>query len=159
VAPRVKTVGFFSNNKQNAAEIQASLAGWLGRSYGVATRTYRKLNASVPADPRLIDQIVAECDAVVTGSGDCGSCTSSAVHDSHTLRRRGLPVAMLATTSFVGLAEMQAHALGADDIDLIVVTHPIGGITPAELSDRCQEAIREMTSWWQTTATEQLLSS
>jgi len=152
-------VGFFSNNKQNAAEIQASVAEWLHRSYGVATRTYRKLNASVPADPALIDQIVAECDAVVTGSGDCGSCTSSAVHDSHRLRQRGLSVAMLASTSFVGLAKMQARALGADMLDLIVVTHPIGGITPAELDDRCQEAIRGMTLWWQTVSTEQLVSS
>src|SRR6185369_1460847 len=139
--------------------IQAGLAAWLRQSYRVTTHTYRKLNASVPAEPALIDQIVAKYDAVVTGSGDCGSCTSSAVHDSHTLRQRGLPVAMLATTSFVGLANMQAHALGVDTLDLIVVAHPIGGITPAELDDRCQEAIREMASWWQTARREQLVAS
>jgi hypothetical protein len=63
-------VGFFSNSKQNAAEIQAGMASALAGRFGIAPRFYRKPNASVPAPPELLVNIATECDAVVTGSGD-----------------------------------------------------------------------------------------
>lgn len=139
--------GFFSNNKQNCSEIQQLLAVSWEVEHGIEPRFYKKLNASAPADTVLIEQIAAECDAVITGSGDCGSCTAGTVHDSIALRRLGLPVAMLVTESFVDLARMQAHALGDDALDLVVMTHPIGGITPDELDDRAAQARTEATGW------------
>lgn len=141
-------IGLFSNNKQNATEIEESIGAWAWREHGVEVRSYLKLNASVPATPELVDQIVAECDVVVTGSGDCGSCTSASVHDTVTLRRRGLAVAMLTSDAFVELARMQGEALGDEDLDLLVVRHPIGGITADELLERQAEAVQGIAPWW-----------
>lgn len=139
--------GFFTNNKQNCREVHQALAESWSAEFGVQPIFYRKLNASAPADPALIDQIVAECDAVITGSGDCGSCTAATAHDSITLRARGLPVAMLATDTFAGLARMQARSLGDEGLDLILVTHPLGGIIAADLGLRCAEAIANARPW------------
>jgi hypothetical protein len=66
----VKTIGFFSNSKQHAAEIEEAMANVLVKRYGIEARYYRKPNASVPGTKELIMNIATECDAVVTGSGD-----------------------------------------------------------------------------------------
>lgn len=148
LARAVRRIGLFSNNKQNAAEIEDAVGTWAREEHGVEVRSYLKLNASVPAEPELVDQMVAECEVVVTGSGDCGSCTSATVHDTVALRRRGLAVAMLTSDAFVELARMQGEALGDEDLDLLVVRHPIGGITPDELCERQAEAVQGIAPWW-----------
>jgi hypothetical protein len=66
----LRTVGFFSNSKQHAAEIEESMARELEGRFHIEARYYRKPNASVPATAELIKNIATECDAVVTGSGD-----------------------------------------------------------------------------------------
>ena len=66
----IRTVGFFSNSKQHAAEIEEAMAKALVDRYGIEARFYRKPNASVPGTKELIMNIATECDAVVTGSGD-----------------------------------------------------------------------------------------
>jgi hypothetical protein len=152
--PQLRHLGFFSNNKQNCTEIQHALAAAWAGEFRLQPHFYRKMNASVPADPVLIERITGECDAVVTGSGDCGSCTAATVHDSITLRRAGLPVAMLATESFAALAHMQAHALGDDGLDLILVSHPIGGVRQEDLDQRCAEALAIGRAWVQRLTTE-----
>jgi hypothetical protein len=91
---------------------------------------------------------VASCDALITGSADCGSCTASAVHDVLNVAGRGIPVALLASEKFVELAHFVASGLQAPDPDLVVVTHPIGGVTDVELQQRCQEAIDQVEVWW-----------
>jgi hypothetical protein len=66
----LQTVGFFSNSKQHAAEIEAAMAAALKERFEIEARFYRKPNASVPATKEMIANIARECDAVVTGSGD-----------------------------------------------------------------------------------------
>jgi hypothetical protein len=67
---QLRKVGFFSNSKPNAAEIQAVMAARLSDRHGVEARFYRKPNASVEASPEQLEDIATECDAVFTGSGD-----------------------------------------------------------------------------------------
>ena len=149
----IGTVGLFSNNKQNATEIQAVMGKELRYVFGVDIRVYLKLNASVPAEPELVDQMVADCDAVITGSGDCGSCTAASVHDTRHLRARGLPVLMLGSSTFEGLARMQARSLGDPGIELCVVQHPIGGLSPDELEKRCIDAAAQAVDWFRALVT------
>jgi hypothetical protein len=67
---QIRTVGFFSNSKQHAAEIEEAIAGSLGARHRFEARFYRKPNASVGGAPELLENIATECDAVFTGSGD-----------------------------------------------------------------------------------------
>jgi hypothetical protein len=63
-------VGFFSNSKQHAVEIQEAMAAAITGRHPVQTAFYSKPNASVAATQELIQAIAQECDVVFTGSGD-----------------------------------------------------------------------------------------
>ena len=56
----LRRVGFFSNSKQHAAEIQEAMAGAIAQSHQIEIRLYRKPNASVSATPELLTNIVAD---------------------------------------------------------------------------------------------------
>ena len=66
-----KTVGFIDNSKPNFQHLVDDLADLLIEHYGVATVVKRrKHSASIPAPDALMSELVADCDAVITGSGD-----------------------------------------------------------------------------------------
>ncbi len=66
-----KVVGFIDNAKPNFGLFADDLGELLMSKYGVArVIKHRKPSASVPAKPEVIAQLSAECDVVITGSGD-----------------------------------------------------------------------------------------
>jgi hypothetical protein len=66
-----KVVGFIDNAKPNFGVLADDLGELLMRKYGVARIVkHRKPSASVPARPHVIAELAAECDVVITGSGD-----------------------------------------------------------------------------------------
>lgn len=65
-----RTIGFFSNNKPNAAEVLERVEDLLGDQFRIVARHYMKPSPSVPAKTALLDQIAHECDAVVIGALD-----------------------------------------------------------------------------------------
>jgi hypothetical protein len=64
------TVGFFSNNKPNAAAILERLEVLLGERFGVTGRRYAKQVPSLGAEMALVDEIARDCDAVVIAGFD-----------------------------------------------------------------------------------------
>ena len=66
-----KVVGFVDNAKPNFSVLVDELADVLLSHHGVArvVKT-RKRAASIPAEAASLDALAAECDLVVTGSGD-----------------------------------------------------------------------------------------
>lgn len=66
-----KVVGFIDNAKPNFGLLADDLAELLKSKYGVARVVmHRKPSASVPAKPEVVASLSAECDVVITGSGD-----------------------------------------------------------------------------------------
>lgn len=65
-----RTVGFFSNNKPNAAAVLERLAALLRERCGVITRPYAKHIPSLAAETDLLDEIARDCDAVVVAGFD-----------------------------------------------------------------------------------------
>ena len=65
-----RTVGFFSNNKPNAAAILEQLEGLLGERCGVIARRYTKSVPSLAAETNLLDEIARDCDAVIIAGFD-----------------------------------------------------------------------------------------
>ena len=66
-----KVVGFIDNAKPNFALLADDLGELLQTKYGVVrVIKRRKPSASVPAKPEVIEELSAECDVVITGSGD-----------------------------------------------------------------------------------------
>lgn len=68
---RGKVVGFIDNSKPNFHHLVDDLADLLVTRYGVASVVkHRKLAASIPAPPEVLEDIENRCDLVITGSGD-----------------------------------------------------------------------------------------
>lgn len=66
-----KVIGFIDNAKPNFDQFVDALADLLIARYGVARVVrHRKRSASIPAEAEAVDELAAECDLVVTGSGD-----------------------------------------------------------------------------------------
>jgi hypothetical protein len=66
-----KVVGFIDNAKPNFGVLAEDIGTLLKSQLGVArVVTHRKPSASVPARPEVIEALSAECDLVITGSGD-----------------------------------------------------------------------------------------
>ena len=66
-----KTVGFIDNSKPNFHLLVADLSQILKEKHGVKTIVNRrKKSASQGAPEALLNELVAEVDAVITGSGN-----------------------------------------------------------------------------------------
>lgn len=65
-----RTIGFFSNNKPNAAAVLERLEEQLHERFGIAGRHYAKSVPSLAADGPLLDEIARDCDAVVIAGFD-----------------------------------------------------------------------------------------
>ena len=66
-----KVVGFIDNAKPNFGLLAEDLGELLVKKYGASRVVkHRKPSASVPAKPEVIESLAAECDVVITGSGD-----------------------------------------------------------------------------------------
>ena len=66
-----KVVGFVDNVKPNFDHLVDDLAEILISKYGVATVVKRRKRGSgLPASDALMKELIEQCDAVITGSGD-----------------------------------------------------------------------------------------
>ncbi|MCK6554895.1 hypothetical protein L6Q96_09995 [Candidatus Binatia bacterium] len=65
-----RTVGFFSNNKPNAAAVLERIEELLTARFGIVGRRYVKFVPSLAADAGLLDEIARDCDAAVVAGFD-----------------------------------------------------------------------------------------
>lgn len=66
-----KAVGFIDNAKPNFDHLVDDLADLLTAKYGVSRVVKRrKTSASIPASEEMVNDLVGQCDLVITGSGD-----------------------------------------------------------------------------------------
>jgi hypothetical protein len=60
------------------------------------------------------------------------------------IRKRGIPAAVLCTQPFLKLGKTQAQVLGVPDLPLILIPHPLGGISIEQVEGRAQHALPEL---------------
>jgi hypothetical protein len=65
-----RTIGFFSNNKPNAAAVLERVEEQLRDRFAIVARRYAKTVPSLAADGGLLDEIARDCDAVVIAGFD-----------------------------------------------------------------------------------------
>lgn len=60
------------------------------------------------------------------------------------LRKRGVLVALICTEPFLKLGKAQAKAFGIADLPLVLIPHPLGGITVDQVQGRAEHALPEI---------------
>jgi len=65
------TVGLIDNHKRNADVYLEELGRLLKEEYGISrVKTYRKISQSMPTPPEVLDELAAQCDAIVHAVAD-----------------------------------------------------------------------------------------
>jgi hypothetical protein len=142
LAPRPRdlagaTIGLLVNTKQNADIFLEEVGRLLVERHGAASVLARtKVAFAQPAPEYLLKELTTECDVVVTGIGDCGSCSASAVTDGVAIEGRGTPAAVICSDAFRGSADAIAELRGAAGYRYAITPHPVAVLTPDQVRQR-----------------------
>jgi hypothetical protein len=133
-------VGLLGNTKRNADRILDAIGVRLAATTELAELVPRtKTQFAMPLPEDLVEELIRECDVVVIGVGDCGSCSASAVADSIALEAVGIPTAVICTDAFVEPSSAMAALKGAPDFPYLLTPHPIANLTPEEIDQRAAD--------------------
>ncbi len=139
---RGATVGLLENTKHHADLLLDELAALLAERHGIAGVLRRTKTAfALPVPDDLRTELVEQCDVVITGVGDCGSCSASAVADGIALEAAGIPTAVICTDAFVATAQAMAALRGSPDYRYLTTAHPVAVLTPEQVAARAAELL------------------
>jgi hypothetical protein len=150
-APRARlrgaTIGLLENTKHNAALFLDELGRLLIERYGAAGVVARTKHAfALPVSDDLLEELAAACQVVVTGVGDCGSCSGSAVADGVAFERRGVPAAVICSDAFTLTADAMAEVKGAKGYRYATTSHPVAVLTSGEVRARAEQVLPEVVA-------------
>ncbi len=140
-------VGLLVNTKQNAGPFLREVGRLLTQAYGarsVLTRT--KVNFAQPAPEELIKEMQAGCDVIVTGIGDCGSCSAAAVADGVAFEAAGMPAAAICSEAFRATADAMAELRGAPGYRYATTPHPVAVLTPDQVRERAAQVAGDVVA-------------
>jgi len=134
-----KRVALIENTKFNSDNILERIGKILMRDHGAASyKLYHKRYSSVPAHDEIIRDVVAQCDVMVAGIGDCGSCSSGTVLDGILLEMKNIPSASIITHLFVNTGRAMARQWQNPDYRYLVMEHPIANLPDDLLQQRAE---------------------
>jgi hypothetical protein len=144
---RGSKVGLLANVKRNAEQFLDDVGALLQQEHAVAGVVRRKkMSITDPVPPDMLADLVAECDAVVVGVGDCGSCSASAVADGLALEAAGIPAVVVCSDAFSVSADAMARLQGSPGYHYVQTAHPVAPLTPPELRERAVAALPEIVA-------------
>jgi hypothetical protein len=144
---RGSRVGLLANVKRNAEQFLDEVGALLRQEHGVAEVVRRKkMSITDPVPREILDELVAECDVVVVGVGDCGSCSASAVADGLALEAAGVPAAVVCTDAFKVSADAMAALQGSPGYHYVRTAHPVAPLSQPELRERAVAALPEIVA-------------
>ena len=150
-APRLasldgKRVGLLINTKQNARPFLDEVGRLLEERYGVTLTKRTKVNFAVPEPENVIKELVADSDVIITGVGDCGSCSAAATADGVVLEAAGVPVAAIITDSFIPTADAMAVLRGAPGYKYATTAHPVAVLTEDKVKERAAQVLDDVVA-------------
>jgi hypothetical protein len=83
---------------------------------------------------------------IVTGVGDCGSCSAAAAADGVVFEAAGVPVAAIITESFRATASAMAELRGAPDYKYATTAHPVAVLTQDQVKERAAQVIDDVVA-------------
>jgi hypothetical protein len=138
-------VGLLVNTKKNADIFLEEVGRLLVERHGAAGVLARtKQNFAQPLPDGLLKELTTECDVVVTGIGDCGSCSASAVTDGVLLEGRGTPAAVICSDAFRSSADAMAGLRGAPGYQYATTPHPVAVLTPEQVRARAATVLPDV---------------
>jgi hypothetical protein len=142
-----RRVGLLANVKRNAEQFLDEVGALLRREHAAAELVRRKkLSITDPVSPEMLGDLVATCDAVVVGVGDCGSCSASAIADGLALEAAGVPAVVICSDAFGVTADAMAALQGTPGYRYVRTPHPVAPLSAVELRQRAVAALPEIVA-------------
>jgi hypothetical protein len=139
------TVALVDNGKPRTSELLLAIAEGLAAMYPTMKVVGPFLtDTAFLASEEQLDDIAAQCDIVLNGLGDCGSCSASSIHVVADFAARGIPAIAMCTKPFVLTAREIAARRGMPDLPFVVLEHPLSSLPSEELRERAREAIGQV---------------
>ncbi|WP_221585470.1 UGSC family (seleno)protein [Microbacterium sp. G2-8] len=141
-------IGLLDNTKHNALLFLETVGELLRAEHGAASVgiVETKANFSVPVDGEIVGRYASASDVVVTGIGDCGSCSAAAVADGIAFERAGLPAAVVLTDAFEMTGRTMAGVQGVPGYEWITTEHPMASLTGDEVRERARRLLPEIVA-------------
>jgi hypothetical protein len=150
LAPRPRgldgaTIGIMCNVKRNGPELTAAIADLLRAEFDIAgvVGPVRAAGTMLPSQEQL-DDMAARCDIVLTGLGDCGSCSACSIHVAADFERRGVPAVAVCTKPFLRSGQAMAARQGMPELRFVMVDHPLSSLSIDEIRERAQDALPQV---------------
>jgi hypothetical protein len=139
---RGRTVGLLANTKQNAERFLDEVGELLrGRQEVAGVVRRKKLSITDTVPPDMLADLAEQCDVVVVGVGDCGSCSASAVADGLALEAAGIPAVVICTEAFTASADAMARVQGNPGYRYLRTGHPVASLDGPGVRKRAEEAL------------------
>lgn len=139
-------VGLLDNTKHNAMLFLQEVGRLLVEEAGAdqVTIVETKKSFSVPVDDEIVGRYRGVADVVVTGIGDCGSCSAAAVADGINFEKAGMPAAVVLTDAFTTTGRTMAGVHGNPDYEWITTEHPVAVLAEDEVRERARSLLPEI---------------
>jgi hypothetical protein len=141
------TIGIMHNCKPNGRELMSAIADLLCEEFAIkeVVTPVRSEGIMLPSVAQL-DDLAAKCDIVLSGLGDCGSCSACSLHVAIDFERRGVPAVAICTTPFLKSSQAMATRQGFEGYRFVMVEHPVSSLGPDEIRARAREALPQVLS-------------
>lgn len=140
-------LGLLANTKRNAEQFLSDVGRLLADQYGVqVTLATKKPNIVETAPEPILAELGENCDIVVTGVGDCGSCSASAVADGLLLEQAGIPAVVICSDAFTVSADAMASLRGTPGYRYVTTPHPVANLTAEGVRSRAAAAVPEIVA-------------
>lgn len=141
-------IGLLDNTKHNALLFLTTVGELLVAEHGAAEVSIveTKRSFSVPVDDEIVARYAGVADVVVTGIGDCGSCSAAAVADGINFERAGLPAAVVLTDAFDVTGRTMATMQGAPEYEWLRTAHPVAVLDADGVRERARALLDDIVS-------------
>jgi hypothetical protein len=139
------TIGIMYNCKPNGPELMSAIADLLCEEFDIKAviGPVRAEGVMLPTAEQL-DDMASKCDVVLTGLGDCGSCSACSLHVAIDFERRGVPTVAICTKPFLKSGQAMAARQGFTGYEFVMVEHPLSSLPIEELRERAREALPQV---------------
>jgi hypothetical protein len=140
-----RRIGVLDNGKPNALLLMTEMARLLAARAGATVGAIvSKRTAAEPCEEPTLATVLDGADVILSGSADCGSCTSWSIFDVDQVERAGKVSIGITTTAFEGLSRQVASTLGLPSARICAVGHPLGGIDDDAVRALAANAVEDL---------------
>ena len=138
--------GILENSKPNAQLLMEAWIEGLRGEVALGELTIGHKPVTTPPSRETLELLEKNCDFVLVGTGDCGSCLAWTVRSAVILEERGIPTVCTGSHVFEEQFKLEAAHSGMPDLKFVFVEHPLGGVREAGVRAKAAATLTDIVA-------------